>query len=87
MNEAHLEICASPEWAEAVERWIVPWVLETVDLGDDGLASDSLAELHLDDTYVPVDPATLAERLTAAGFTAAVVDTNEYAVRFRATKP
>jgi SAM-dependent methyltransferase len=187
MNEAHLEICASPEWAEMVERWIVPWVLETVDLGDDvleigpgpglttevlrtqlprltaleydddlaaalaerlvgtnvevvhgdatrmdlpsdrfsgavslnmlhhvpsaalqdqvfaelcrvlrpggvlagqdSLANDSLAELHVGDTYVPVDPETLAHRLTVAGFTAAVVDTNEYAVRFRARKP
>ena len=184
MNEAHLALCASAEWADAVERWIVPWVLDSVDLGDDvlevgpgpglttdvlrrhtaqltaveiheslaaslrarlagtnvevlcadatasglpddrfsgavcltmlhhvpsaslqdalfaelhrvlrpggvlagqdSLASDELRALHVDDTYVPVDPATLASRLTGAGFVDVDVDTNEYAVRFRA---
>jgi SAM-dependent methyltransferase len=187
MNSTHLELCSSAEWAEAVERWIIPWVLESVDLGDDvlevgpgpglttevlrlrvarltaveihqelaaslkerlagtnvdvicadatatdlpddrfsgavcltmlhhvptaelqdtlfsevcrlirpggvlagqdSLASDELRELHVDDTYVPVDPATLAGRLEAAGFTDVDVDTNEYAVRFRGRKP
>jgi ubiquinone/menaquinone biosynthesis C-methylase UbiE len=180
-------MCSSAEWAEAVERWIVPWVLDSVELGDDvlevgpgpglttdvlrrhverltaveihpdlaaalkdrmadsnvevvcgdatatefsddrftgavcltmlhhvptpelqdrlfaevcrvlrkggvlagqdSLASDELRELHVDDTYVPVDPAGLAERLEAAGFVDVDVDTNEYAVRFRAWKP
>lgn len=187
MNAAHLELCSSPEWAEAVERWIVPWVLESADLGDDvleigpgpglttdvlrrrvarltavevdpelaaaltarmdgsnvevvcadatdpplpsdrfsgaicltmlhhvpsaqqqdglfaavfrvlrpggvfvgqdSLPSDELRRLHDDDTYVPVDPSTLAARLGAVGFAAVAVDTNEYAVRFRATRP
>jgi SAM-dependent methyltransferase len=186
MNNAHLELCSSAEWAEAVQRWIIPWVLESVDLGDDALeigpgpglttdvlrqqverltaaevdpdlaaqlrnrtaggnvevvcadatslplpsehfsgavcltmlhhvpsiaaqddifaelyrvlrpggrlagqdslASDELRALHVDDTYLPVDPGTLHARLDAAGFTEIAVDTNEYAVRFRATK-
>jgi SAM-dependent methyltransferase len=186
VNQQHLEMCSSAEWAEAVERWIIPWVLESVDLGDDvleigpgpglttdvlrrhvprltaleihdelaaalsarfegtnvdviqgdatamdlptnrfsgavcltmlhhvpsaaqqdqvfaelhrvlrpggilagqdSLASDELEALHVDDTYVPVDPAALPARRAAAGFARVDVDTNEYAVRFRARK-
>jgi SAM-dependent methyltransferase len=187
MNETHLKMCASPEWAEAVERWIIPWVLDGVDLGDDAvevgpgpglttdvlrtkvprltaveiheelaaalaqrltgtnvtvicadatgtglptgrfsaaicltmlhhvpsierqdalfgelcrvlrpagilvgqdsLDSDELRALHVDDTYLPVDPEQLSTRLANAGFVSIHVDTNEYAVRFRAVKP
>jgi len=187
MNRTHLEMCSSAEWAEAVERWIIPWVLDSVDLGDDvvevgpgpglttdvlrtkvthltaveihdelaaslstrlagtnvsvvhadatrtqlpgdrfsgavcltmlhhvpdaerqdalfaeifrilrpagvlagqdSLDSEELRALHVDDTYVPVDPARLPGRLEAAGFVDVDVDTNEYAVRFRAHKP
>ena len=32
MNTKHLELCSSAEWADAVKRWIIPWVLEGVDL-------------------------------------------------------
>lgn len=187
MNAEHLELCSSAEWAETVERWIIPWVLEGISLGDDvlevgpgpglttdvlrtktakltavelhpdlaaSLASrlagtnvevicadatrtslpegrfsgavcltmlhhvptverqdavlaevhrllrpggilagedsldrDDLRQLHHDDTYLPVDPSELPARLEAAGFTDVAVDTNEHAVRFRATKP
>lgn len=186
MNQLHLELCSSAEWAEAVERWIIPWVLDGVDLGDDALevgpgpglttdilrlrtttltaveihpelaaslrerldgtnvevicadatstklpgdrftgavcltmlhhvpttelqdklfseicrlirpggvlagqdslASEELRELHVDDTYVPIDPELLAGRLENAGFIDVDVDTNEYAVRFRARR-
>ena len=186
MNQEHLALCSSAEWAEAVQRWIIPWVLEAVDLGDDvlevgpgpGLTTDvlrtrvtrltavevhpdlaealaarladtnvevvcadatrtplpagrfsgavcltmlhhvpspqaqdavlaeifrllrpggvlagqdsldspELRNLHHDDVYVPVDPATLQTRMEAVGFTAVEVDTNEYAVRFRGTR-
>ena len=186
MNKTHLEMCASPDWADAVERCIVPLVLDSVELGDDvlevgpgpglttdalrqrvprltaveiheelaislaqrlagsnvevicgdathmrlpddrftsavcltmlhhvpsvalqdalfaelhrvlapkgvlvgqdSLATDELRELHVDDTYVPVDPSTLGGRLEAAGFVDVNVDTNDYAVRFRAAK-
>jgi len=187
VNQAHLELCSSAEWADAVERWIIPWVLDSVDLGDDvvevgpgpglttdvlrtkvaqltaveihdeladslsarlagtnvevvhadatrtqlptdrfsgavcltmlhhvpdaerqdalfaeifrilrpegvlagqdSLDSEDLRALHVDDTYVPVDPVRLPARLEAAGFVEIEVDTNEYAVRFRARKP
>jgi SAM-dependent methyltransferase len=186
VNQDHLTLCASAEWAEAVQRWIIPWVLDDVDLGDDvlevgpgpglttdalrgltpkltaveinadlatelrtrlagtnvevicrdatstdlpsgrfsaavcltmlhhvptvegqdavlaeicrvlrpggllagqdSLASPELRALHHDDTYLPIDPAGLADRLHAAGFDTVDVDTNEYAVRFRASK-
>jgi SAM-dependent methyltransferase len=186
MNEKHLALCSSAEWGEAVERWIIPWVLDGIELGDDvvevgpgpglttdvlrgrvakltaveldpalanklatrlagtnvdvvcadatatGLAGDRFTaatcftmlhhvpsadlqdallrevhrvlrpggvlagndsldspdfrELHVDDICVPVDPATFAGRLTAAGFAKVDVLQNEYGVRFRAWK-
>jgi hypothetical protein len=55
-------------------------------VGQDSIASDELRALHVDDTYVPIDPDELPARLGAAGFTDIAVDTNEYAVRFRAHK-
>jgi len=36
--------------------------------GSDSVASSGLRDFHHGDTYVPVDPATLPDRLTAAGF-------------------
>jgi SAM-dependent methyltransferase len=187
MNEEHLTRCSSAEWAEAVQKWIIPWVLDGIQLGDDvlelgpgpGLTTDvlrtlvprltavevnpdladslavrlagtnvevlcadgtktsldaerfssavcltmlhhvpsverqdallaeihrvlrpggavvgedsldspELRSLHHDDTYVPIDPDHFAERLDAAGFVAIEVITNDYAVRFRASKP
>ena len=35
MNEEHLRLCSSPEWAETLENLILPWALEGVQLGDD----------------------------------------------------
>src|SRR5262249_27941695 len=49
-------------------------------------ATEEPEALHVDDTYVPVDPAALPARLTAAGFVDVDVNVNEYAVRFRAKK-
>jgi len=37
VNERHLEICASAEWALTVEREILPWAVGTRSLGDDVL--------------------------------------------------
>jgi ubiquinone/menaquinone biosynthesis C-methylase UbiE len=37
MNAKHLELCASAEWAETVQTYILPWVLDHGDLGDDVL--------------------------------------------------
>jgi SAM-dependent methyltransferase len=37
MNDKHLEFCASPVWAEIVEREVLPWAVGERDLGDDVL--------------------------------------------------
>jgi SAM-dependent methyltransferase len=37
MNQEHLRICASPEWAEYVETELLPWALQGSDLGEDVL--------------------------------------------------
>jgi SAM-dependent methyltransferase len=74
MNERHLQICASAEWAETVKQVILPWALGTRDLGDDvlevgpgpGLTTDVLRQSVARLTAVEVDPvlaASLADRL------------------------
>jgi SAM-dependent methyltransferase len=52
--------------------------------GSDSLVSPRFRLLHVGDTMVPVPPETLAERLTAAGFTAPKVSTAGRSLRFRA---
>ena len=47
-------------------------------IASDSLASDELAAHHEGDTYNPVDPSTLPDRLTAAGFVDVDVRTNPY---------
>ena len=37
MNQIHLELCSSAEWADTVSRFIIPWVLEDLELGDNVL--------------------------------------------------
>ena len=54
--------------------------------GMDSLDSEAFRALHEDDICVPLDPATLRDRLLAAGFVAADVDTNPYRLRFEARK-
>lgn len=46
-------------------------------IASDSVASDELAALHTDDVYNPVDPATVEERLTAAGFRSIEVRSND----------
>jgi SAM-dependent methyltransferase len=53
----------------------------------DGLDTPELRAFHDDDTFVPVDPATLPARLEAAGFTDVVVDSSTHRVHFHARKP
>ena len=78
MNEKHLELCSSAEWADAVRRWIIPWVLDGVDLGDDvlelgpgpGRTTEVLCEMVPRLTAVELDPSladALAARLSGAG--------------------
>ncbi len=47
-------------------------------VASDSLASDELAAHHTDDTYNPVDPASLPDRLAAAGFERIDVRTNPF---------
>lgn len=47
-------------------------------VASDSLRSDELAAHHEDDTYNPIDPASLPDRLTAAGFEHIDVRTNSY---------
>lgn len=46
---------------------------------NDSVASDDLAALHEGDTYNPIDPTSLYERLSAAGFLDIDVRTNPFA--------
>ena len=42
MNEAHLRLCASAEWAALVRDDLLPWVLGDPDLGEADLGDDVL---------------------------------------------
>jgi ubiquinone/menaquinone biosynthesis C-methylase UbiE len=53
-------------------------------IAGDSLASDELASHHEDDTYNPIDPATLPARFEAAGFHDVEVSTNPFAWSVRA---
>jgi SAM-dependent methyltransferase len=74
MNELHLKFLASPDWANMLETDLLPWIVESGDLGDDvleigpgpGLTTDLLrtrvprvTALELDDDLA----AQLTERL------------------------
>lgn len=52
--------------------------------GVDSRDSDDFRALHEGDTCVPIDPDTVGDRLTRAGFARVEVDGNEFATRFRA---
>lgn len=53
-------------------------------MGNDSLDSPEFRSFHEDDICTPVDPATLASRLEAAGFRDVQVTTNPFSVGFRA---
>jgi len=55
-------------------------------IGSDSLGSDGLHHFHVDDTYNPVEPATLLTRLQTLGFGKITV-TVDHAVLFAAYKP
>jgi SAM-dependent methyltransferase len=74
MNQAHLEVCASDEWRDALRDWIVPYALADALLGDrvlevgpgPGLTTGLLRERVPSLTAVELDPAlagALRERL------------------------
>src|SRR5204862_399867 len=64
MNEEHLRLCASDEWADGLRQWIIPGALNGVELGDDvlevgpgpGRSTDLLREMTPKLTAVEVDP-------------------------------
>ena len=55
-------------------------------IGSDSLASNGLHEFHADDTYNPIDPASLIGRLQTVGFAAITVAVG-HEVMFTAAKP
>ena len=83
MNENHLQILASPQWAQTLREHVLPWLESFGDLGDDvleigpgpGLTTDLLLTLTPRITAVEVDAdlaAQLAKRL--AGSNVAVIN-------------
>jgi ubiquinone/menaquinone biosynthesis C-methylase UbiE len=91
VNAEHLRICASAEWAETVQREILPWAVGTRDLGDDvlevgpgpGLTTDALRRALPWLTAVEVDH-DLAHRLASrlAGTNVEVVEADATALPF-----
>src|SRR3954454_23167376 len=55
-------------------------------VGTDSRDTEMIRLGHADDTFVPVDPETLPNRLHAAGFTDVDIDTTEFHIRFMARK-
>jgi SAM-dependent methyltransferase len=53
----------------------------------DSMASDDLRAFHNGDTYNPVDPTTLPERLATAGFSTIDVHANDFGWMAHARKP
>jgi ubiquinone/menaquinone biosynthesis C-methylase UbiE len=72
MNEEHLRLCSSAEWAKHLEETLLPWVLDGAQLGDNlievgpgpGLTTDILRQRVSRLTAVEADSA-LAEALAA----------------------
>ena len=52
--------------------------------GVDSLDGEAFRELHVDDICVPIEAATLPDRLRDAGFTGVDVDTDDRRLRFSA---
>jgi ubiquinone/menaquinone biosynthesis C-methylase UbiE len=91
MNERHLQLCASAEWADTVRNEILPWALNGRQLGDDvlevgpgpGMTTDVLRGTVHKLTAVEVDE-HLAARLSArlAGSNVEVVHADGTALPF-----
>jgi SAM-dependent methyltransferase len=56
-------------------------------VGTDSRDLDFIRAGHVDDIFVPLDPATLDARLEAVGFEHVAMDQDDYHIRFHATKP
>ena len=55
-------------------------------LAVDAVDTDLTRQLHIDDTFTPLDPATVTERLAAAGFSDIRIDRAEHRIRLSARK-
>lgn len=88
MNERHLALCASPEWADYVEHTLLPWVLDGQDLGDDvlelgpgpGLTTDILLRQVARLTAVELDEqlaTDLTKRLEGTGIRVVCADATQ----------
>jgi SAM-dependent methyltransferase len=88
VNEGHLAYLASPEWAETVERELLPWVESAGDLGDDvleigpgpGVTTDLLRQRVRRLTAVELDPSLgrpLRDRLEGTNVEVIVGDATE----------
>jgi SAM-dependent methyltransferase len=78
VNEKHLELCSGAQWAEAVRRWIIPWVLDGLDLAGEvlevgpgpGRTTEVLRDLVPRLTAIEIDPSlasSLARRMASGG--------------------
>jgi SAM-dependent methyltransferase len=55
-------------------------------VGVDSVDVGPIRDAHVDDTFVPVDPSTLGDRLEAAGLIEPAIDRGDYQIRFVARK-
>jgi SAM-dependent methyltransferase len=55
-------------------------------VGVDSVDVAPIRDAHLDDTFVPVDPDTLGDRLAASGLIEPAIDRSDYQIRFVARK-
>ena len=85
MNLLHRLVCRSALWRWMVERWVIPWALDGLDLGEDvlelgpgpGLTTDVLRERAARLTAVEIDPrlaSSLQERMKNTNVEVAEVD-------------
>ena len=85
VNEEHLALCSSPQWARFVEGELLPWVLDGHDLGDEllevgpgpGLTTDILRRHAARLTVAELDPSLatqLAARLAGSNVTVVQAD-------------
>jgi SAM-dependent methyltransferase len=88
MNEAHLTILSSPDWANTLREELLPWVAQAGDLGDDvlelgpgpGLSTELLMPRVHALTAVELDSdlaAALATRLAGTNVTVLQADATE----------
>ena len=54
-------------------------------LAVDAVDTDLTRQLHIDDTFTPLNPATVTERLAAAGFSDIRIDRVEHRIRLSAS--